>query len=135
MSQNTPLIGRTAVIKKGTTEIGFCKSVSVSIDADIIKEYFISGTNPDRPAIVASGNKSFKVSIEKAFIDSTYATDVLNGTAVTIEVLPQGSGTGKPKITLSNVIFNSWELSVEQDGVIMESVEGEGQGFEIETQS
>jgi hypothetical protein len=132
---STPLIGRTAVIKKGTTEIGFCKSVSVSIDADLIKEYFIGGTNPDRPAFVASGNKSFKVSIEKAFIDNAYATDVLNGTAVTIEVLPQGTGTGKPKITLSNVIFNSWELSVEQDGIIMESVEGEGQSIEFGTQT
>jgi hypothetical protein len=132
---STPVIGRTAVIKKGTTEIGFCKSVSVSIDADLIKQYFIGGTNPDRPAFVASGNKSFKVSIEKAFIDNAYATDVLNGAAVTIEVSPQGTGAGKPKITLSNVIFNSWKLSVEQDGIIMESVEGEGQSIEFETQT
>jgi len=132
---STPIIGRTAVVKKGTTEIGYCKSVSVSIDVDLIKEYFIGGTSPDKPAVIASGNKSFKVSIEKAFIDSSYATDVLNGSPVTIEVYPQGTGTGKPKITLSNVVFTSWELSVEQDGIIMESIDGEGAGIEFGTQS
>jgi len=131
----TPIIGRTAVIKKGTTEIGFCKSVSVSIDVDLIKEYFIGGTSPDRPAVVASGNKSFKVSVKKAFIDSAYATDVLNGTAVTISVLPQGTGTGKPQIDITNVVFTSWEISVEQDGIIMEAVEGEGQSITFGTQS
>jgi hypothetical protein len=135
MSQNTPVIGRTAVIKKGATEIGFCKSVSVGIDADLIKEYFIGGTNPDRPAVVASGNKSFKVSIEKAFIDSAYATDVLNGSAVTITVLPQGTGSGKPQIDITDVVFKSWELSVKQDGVIMESVEGEGKSITFGTQT
>jgi len=131
---STPIIGRTAVILKGTTEIGYCKSVSVSIDVDLIKEYFIGGTSPDKPAVIASGNKSFKVSIEKAFIDAAYATDVLNGSTVTIEVRPQGTGTGKPKITLSNVVFTSWELSVEQDGIIMESIDGEGTGIEFGTQ-
>jgi hypothetical protein len=47
---STPIIGTSAVIKMGATTIGFCKSVSVSIDADLIKEYYIGGTNPDRPA-------------------------------------------------------------------------------------
>jgi len=129
-----PILGRSASIYKGTTEIGNCTSVSVSIDSDLIKEYFIGGTNPDRPAFLASGNKSFKVSIEKAYVDSTYATDLLNGSAVTIEVRPEGTGTGKPKITLSNVVFTSWELSVEQDGVVMESIEGEGTNIAWGTQ-
>jgi hypothetical protein len=135
MSAPAPIVGRTAVIKKGTTEIGYCKSVSVSIDVDLIKEYFIGGTSPDKPAVIASGNKSFKVSIEKAYIDSTYANDVLNGSAVTISVLPQGTGTGKPQIDITDVVFTSWELSVEQDGIIMESVEGEGKSIAFTTQA
>jgi hypothetical protein len=130
-----PIVGRTAVIKKGTTEIGYCKSVSASIDVDLIKEYFLGGTNPDRPAVVISGNKSFKVSIEKAYIDKTYADDVINGTAVTISILPEGTGTGKPQIDVKDVIFTSWELSVEQDGIIMESIEGEGKSIEFLTQA
>jgi hypothetical protein len=129
-----PILGRSASIYKGTTEIGSCTSVSVSIDVDLIKEYYISGSSPDKPAFLASGNKSFKVSIEKAYVDGTYANDVLNGTAVTIEIRPEGTGTGKPKITLSNVVFTSWELSIEQDGVVMESIEGEGTNIAWGTQ-
>ena len=129
-----PLLGRNAVILKGATEIGYCSSVTVSIDVDLVKEYAIGGANPDKPAFLASGNKSFKVSIDKMYVDGAHASDVLNGTALTIEVRPEGTGTGKPKITVSNVILNSWELSIEQDGVIMESVEGEGTGIAWGTQ-
>jgi hypothetical protein len=129
-----PLLGRNAVILKGATEIGYCNSVTVSIDVDLVKEYAIGGANPDKPAFLASGNKSFKVSIDKMYVDGAHATDVLNGTALTIEVRPEGTGTGKPKITVSNVILNSWELSIEQDGVIMESVEGEGASIAWGTQ-
>jgi len=129
-----PLLGRNAVILKGATEIGYCSSVTVSIDVDLVKEYAIGGANPDKPAFLASGNKSFKVSIDKMYVDGAHATDVLNGTALTIEVRPEGTGTGKPKITVSNVILNSWELNIAQDGVIMESVEGEGTSIAWGTQ-
>ena len=135
MSATTPIIGRTAVIKVGTTEIGYCKDVTVSIDVGLIKEYFISGTSPDKPAFVASGNKSFKVSIKRAYIDNTYATDVLNGSPVTVSVLPQGAGTGKPQIDVSNVAFTGWELSIAQDGVILESIKGEGKDITFTTQA
>jgi len=49
-------------------------------------------------------------------------------------VLPQGTGTGKPQIDITNVVFTSWELSVEQDGVVMESIEGEGTNITWGTQ-
>jgi hypothetical protein len=129
-----PLLGRNAVILKGATEIGYCSSVTVSIDVDLVKEYAIGGANPDKPAFLASGNKSFKVSIDKMYVDGAHATDVLNGSALTIEVRPEGTGTGKPKITVSNVVLNSWELNIAQDGVIMESVEGEGTSIAWGTQ-
>jgi len=129
---SAPLIGREAVIMKGSTEIGFCKTVGVTIDASITKQYFLGSDTPD---VLASGNKTFKVSIGKAYIDKTYADDVLNGTSVTIEVRPEGTGTGKQKITLSNVVLNSWKLSIEQDGIIMESIEGEGKTIAFGTQT
>jgi len=69
------------------------------------------------------------------YIDNTYATDVLNGTEVTIVVRPAGTGSGKPEITLSNVVFNSWGLSIAQDGVVMESVEGEAKSMTLGTQA
>jgi len=130
---STPVIGRTAVIKLDNTAIGYAKSVSVSMDVDVIKDYFISGANPDMPAVLEAGNKSFTISIEKAWIDSTYASKVLDGTAVSIEVYPKGEGTGKPKITLTNVILNSYELTIEQDGIVMESISGEAKSITFTT--
>lgn len=126
-----PLLGHSAVVLIDSTEVGYCEGVTVGIDVDLIKEYTLGS---DKPSVLEDGNKSFTVSIDKMYIDSTYATDVLNGTAVTIEVRPEGTGAGKPKITISNVILNSWELSITQDGVIMESVSGEGKDLTFGTQ-
>jgi len=128
---STPVIGRNAVVKKGTSEIGYATGVRVSIDVDLIKEFKIGS---DKPAVLESGNKSFRVTVDKMYIDNTYATDVLNGTKVSIEIQPAGAGTGKPKITISNVVFTSWELTIDQDGVVMESVEGEGDSLTLATQ-
>jgi len=128
---STPIVGRSAVVLKGATEIGFCTGVRVGIDVDLVKAYKMGS---DKPAVLESGNKSFTVRVDKMFIDSANATDVLNGTKVTIEVRPAGSGAGKPKITLSNVVLTGWDLTVDQDGVIMESVEGEGDGITFGTQ-
>jgi hypothetical protein len=128
---STPLLGRNAVVKKGTEEIGYCTGIRVGIDVDLIKAYKLGS---DKPAVLESGNKSFTVRIDKMYIDSTYATDVLNGTKVAIDVLPAGSGAGKPKITLTNVVLTGWDLTIDQDGVIMESVEGEADGITLATQ-
>jgi len=132
MSSPTPLLGRSAVVKIGTTAVGYCRNVTVSIDADLIKEYALGG---DKPVFISSGNKSFKVNIGKMYVDSTHASNVLSGTAITIDVFPQGEGTGKPKITISNVILNSWEMSIDQKGVILESVKGEGTDITFGTSS
>lgn len=125
-----PVLGRNAVIRKDGVDIGYAKGVTAGIDVDLVKEFNIGS---DTPAVVEPGNKSFPVSIDKMWIDSTYATDVLNGTKVEIIVLPAGSAAGKPKYTYSNVVLTSWELTVEQDGVVMESVKGEAKSLTIGT--
>jgi hypothetical protein len=114
---------------------GYAKSVSVSMDVDIIKEYCINVTNPDRPAFIASGNKSFKVSIELLYANDKYAQKILAGDKFDIITAPDGWGSGKPLVTLKNVVLNSWEQSIEQDGVIAESLEGEGDSITLETQT
>jgi len=129
---STPVLGVNAVIQKDGSDIGYAEGVTVGIDIDLIKEYAIGDTEP---VVLSAGNKTFTVSIEKMYIDNTYANDVLNGTEVTIVVRPAGTGSGKPEITLSNVVFNSWELSIAQDGVVMESVEGEAKSMTLGTQA
>ena len=129
---SSPVLGKDAVIQIDGEDVGYAKGVRVSIDVDLIKDYVIGS---DTPAVLEAGNKSFSVSIEKMFIDNTYAQDVLNGAKVNIVVRPAGTGSGLPEITISNVVLNSWELSIEQDGVVMESVSGEGDSITFGTQA
>ncbi|MCS7131794.1 MAG: hypothetical protein NZ934_03585 [Hadesarchaea archaeon] len=116
----------------GTTAIGFAVGIRATLDADIIKAYALGD---DKPVVLESGNKTFRFTIEKMYIDNTYANNVLSGAKVTIEVRPSGTGSGRPRIVFNNSVLTSWELTIDQDGVIMESVEGEAPSVTIGTQS
>jgi len=129
---SSPIVGYNAVVQKDGSDIGYATGVTVGIDVDLIKEYALGSTTPQ---VLEAGNRSFTVSIDMMFIDDTYATDVLNGTAVSLVIRPAGTGSGLPEITLENVIFNSWELSIDQDGVIMESISGEAKSISFSTQT
>jgi len=129
---SSPGFGVDAVVQLDGQDIGQAKGVTVGISVDKIKEYVIGSKTP---AVLGSGNQTYTVSIEKLFIDNTYADNVLNGTEVNIVIRPLGTGSGKPEITLSNVVFNSWELSITQDGVVAESVEGEAKSITVGTQA
>ena len=101
---SSPIVGKDAVIQIDGEDVGYAKGVRVSIGVDLIKDYAIGS---DTPVVLEAGNKSFSVSIDKMYIDSTYAQDVLNGTKVSIVVRPAGTGSGLPEITISNVVLNS----------------------------
>lgn len=75
-----------------------------------------------------AGSKSYPVSIDLMNMDTAYAADVLAGATCSLEVAPGGTGTAgsPPKFTVGNVVFTSWELSLEPSGVVAESVSGEG---------
>ena len=129
---SSPGLGRNAVIQVDGSEVGYAQGVTYREEADIVREYKIGD---DKPAVLESGNKRFVVSIDKMYIDNTYADDILNGSKVSVVIRPLGTGTGKPEITISNVVFNSWELTITQDGVVMERVEGEGDSVTHGTQA
>ncbi|MCD6528768.1 hypothetical protein J7L06_00550 [Candidatus Bathyarchaeota archaeon] len=129
---STPLLGKDAVIMIDTTEIGYAQGVRVGISADLIKEYKIGS---DKPEVLKSGNKAFSVSFDAMYIDKSYAEQVLNGAEVSVVVRPAGTGSGLEEITISDVVLTSWELTISQDGVILESVEGEGKDITFGTQS
>ena len=129
---SSPVLGKDAVIQLDSEDIGYAKNVRVGIESSIIKDYVIGSTDP---AVLEFGNYTYTVRIERMWIDKTYADKVLNGTKVSVVVRPEGTGSGKTEITISNVVFNSWELSIEQDGVVMESVSGEGDSMTISTQA
>ena len=122
------IIGRNADIYINEVLAGAAKGVTVGITADLIKDYVIGD---DKPNVLASGNKSFPISIDTLYVDKTYATLVLNGTAITIEVHPAGSGGGQEKYTLNNCVLNSWEKAIAQEGLILESVSGEAKSMTL----
>jgi len=128
---SSPLLGRNAKIFLDGTEIGYAEGVTLSISSDLIKEYKIGS---DKPAVLEAGNKTFEISIDMMYIDKSYAEKVLGGDTVTVEIAPSGStATGEEKITVSSVVFSSWELTIAQDGVIMERVSGEGKSVSFGT--
>ena len=124
----TPDIGRIAIIKVGATAIGYAKGFTAGIDGTLVKEYCLDGNG--KPSVLKLGNLSFPISIEKLFVDKTYADYVLAKNPVVVEVAPQGTPVGKPKFTYSGVILNKWGLTnVKPDGIIGENVSGEGTDF------
>jgi len=129
---STPLLGKDAVVMIDTTEIGYAQGIRVGISADLIKEYRIGS---DKPEVLSDGNKTFTVSIDMMYIDKSYAEQVLNGTAITVVIRPAGTGTGLEEITINNVVLTSWELTISQDRVILETVEGEGKDITFGTQT
>ena len=128
----SPVLGKDAVIQIDGSDVGYAKNVRVGIESSVIKDYVIGSTDP---AVLEFGNYTYTVRIEKMWIDKTYADKVKAGTKVTIVVRPEGTGSGKTEITLSDVVLNRFELNIAQDGVVMESVEGEGKSMTISTQA
>jgi len=129
---SSPLIGRDAVIQIDGSDVGYAQGVTLSLDADLIKEYKMGD---DKPAVLSSGNKTISVSIDKMYIDKTYAENLMNGTTVDVVIRPAGTGSGEEEITVSNVVFTSFEMTITQDGVVMESLSGEGDSITFGTQS
>jgi len=129
---SSPMIARNAVLWDGTAPIGFCREVRWSDEADAIKDY---KTDSDKPAILESGNKTYKVSFRRFYIDKTYAEKVSSGTKfASVEIRPAGTGVGKEKITFSNLLLLKFEGSWASGGILYESVEGEAMDIAFGTQ-
>jgi hypothetical protein len=114
----------------GATTIGFATGFTCNIGVDLIKEFALGS---DKAQVLSGGNKSFKVSCDKMYIDNTYASQVLGGTPVDFVIGPAGSSTGKPKITIKNVVLTVWDFKADQKGIVSEKVSGEGNDFVVGT--
>lgn len=103
--------------------IGYARNVRVGMDASLIKIYNIESDEPD---VLESAEKSFTVSIERMYLDERLAkVYLLEKKPFTLHVKPAGSGVGLELIKLLDVHLTSYSLSIEQDGLILDSVEGE----------
>ena len=119
MVNTSPAVGRNGSINIAGVEIGYMKGVTFDLDADVIKDYKFTS---DVPAVLESGNKTFKFSFQKMFIDTTHATQVLNGTKVTVILGPANcTPAGQPKYTLSNAIVFHHGFRDEQAGIVVKT--------------
>jgi hypothetical protein len=67
------------------------------------------------------------------YIDNTYASQVLGGTAVDFVIAPAGTSTGNPKITVKNVVLNAFDFKADQKGIVTGKVGGEGNDWQAGT--
>lgn len=131
MVNTTPILGRLGVITIGGTAVGSAKDISANISAEIIKDYVNQSV---LPAILESGNQSFKISFGKLFIDGTHASQVLAGATVEVIIYPKGTTpAGLPKFTITGVVLSTWQLKGDQKGIYGEDVSGEGATFTVGT--
>ena len=125
---SAPIKGRSAVVKKDTVEIGYCKGVTIGIEAGLIKDYKIGD---DDPAVLESGNKGFPITIEKMYIAKTYA-DLIITTPTKFDLVLLPAGTGDT-YTVKNVVLTRWNMRIVQDGIILEGLEGRGDDITLPT--
>jgi hypothetical protein len=131
---STPLIGRNAVIQyvSGGTSytIGYAQNITSAINVDKIEEFAL---NSDKPVILAAGNKHFKITCGRLYIDETYSAMVLAGNPVDFVIGPAGTTTGKTKVTIKNVVLTVRNLKADQKGVVAEDVQGDGADYQVGT--
>ena len=130
MTNTLPIIGRLAIIQMGGTTIGYATGITTDITVDKIQEYQLGS---DKPAILASGNKHFKIGADMMYIDNTYASAVLAGTATDFIIAPAGTTSGNPKITVKNVILDAFQFKADQKGIVSAKITGEGTDWQAST--
>jgi hypothetical protein len=129
----SPLVGRNGVIQMsaGTAvTIGFVQGLTDEMTADLIKEFVLQS---DKAAILTAGNKHFKFTVDKMYIDKTYQQYVYGGTNVDIIIGPAGTSTGNEKYTYKSCTFTAWSMKVDQKGIVSEKVAGEAMDIVVTT--
>ena len=122
----TPTYAKEAEVKLGATSHGYAKSIKIGVAATLVKDYSLDSQDP---ALLKQGNRSYPVSIESLFIDSSKANLVLAGEPVDLDVTPDGGS----KYTVDDVVLSDWELEVTDGGALLQNVRGEGASITIAT--
>ena len=119
---STPIIGRNAKIEKDGVRIAFAKGVTVSCSADEIKDYSL---NRVAPAVLVAGNQSYTFTIDRIYIDNTYADLYKAGTPFDLAFLPSGTTSiGSLKELLEDCVILKWQNKWDMGTIVLESVNG-----------
>jgi len=123
-----PNIGSNAAVHKSGVAHAYCTGVTVGAKAELIKKWVIGTADPK---MIKVGHKSYPISIDALFADFSFINEVLAAdTTCTMYVYPgDGSAANEAEVTLTNVRFNDWELSINEDGPSLERVSGEAEAL------
>lgn len=119
-----PTYAKEATVYIGGSSHGYAKGVKIGVQVGLVKDYSIDDQDP---AILKPGNRSYPISIDSLFIDSTKANLVLAGAPVDLAVTPEGG----LKYTIDDVVLSDWELTVTDPGALLQKVSGEGVSLTI----
>ncbi len=120
----TPTYAKEASVKISGSEHGYTKGIKIGVSSTLVKEYSKDSSDP---ALLKQGNRSYPISIDSLFIDSSKLNLVLAGAPVDLDVTPDGG----LKYTVDDVVLNNWELSMTDPGGLLQKVSGEGASITI----
>lgn len=123
-----PNIGSNAAVHKSGVALAYCTGVTVGAKAEMVKKWVIGNADP---AMIKVGHKSYPISMDALFADFAFINEVLAAdTTCTMYVYPgDGSKTDEAEFTLTDVRFNDWELTINEDGPSLERVSGEAEAL------
>lgn len=100
---STPIYGKSGVVKKGTTTLTEIENIRLTVEAEAVIARSMGSDWPDK---VISGVKSVRGEIGKFYLGPTdFFDDLISGAELTIEIYPEGAGSGKPKYTVEGAVI------------------------------
>ena len=118
------LHGKDAVVHVGGTNIGQATGFTVDTTHDIVEDTALGSSM--KSYVVGRG--TFTASIDMSFDDDdTAQTSLVQGSSLSFEFMPEGSGSGERKFSGTGII-TGMSVGVTLDGVTTRTVSLQGNG-------
>ena len=116
--------GKDAVVNVGGTNIGQATGFTVDTTHDIVEDTALGSSM--KSYVVGRG--TFTASIDMSFDDDdTAQTSLVQGSSLSFEFMPEGSGSGERKFSGTGII-TGMSVGVTLDGVTTRTVSLQGNG-------
>ena len=116
--------GKDAVVHVGGTKIGQATGFTVDTTHDIVEDTALGSSM--KSYVVGRG--TFTASIDMSFDDDdTAQTSLVQGSSLSFEFMPEGSGSGERKFSGTGII-TGMSVGVTLDGVTTRTVSLQGNG-------
>ena len=116
--------GKDAVVHVGGTNIGQATGFTVDTTHDIVEDTALGSSK--KSYVVGRG--TFTASIDMSFDDDdTAQTSLVQGSSLSFEFMPEGSGSGERKFSGTGII-TGMSVGVTLDGVTTRTVSLQGNG-------